>query len=160
LSKNIEMANTYSQIYIQLVFATKFRENLLSESIKDEVEKYICGIFNNKGQKVISIYANPDHIHILFSYKDLKISIPNLVKTVKVETTNFINENRLCQGKFLWQEGYGAFSYSKSQIKNVSDYILNQKIHHQKKSFKEEYTELLTKFEIDYKDEYLFDFFD
>ncbi|MCT3698013.1 transposase [Elizabethkingia anophelis] len=152
------MANTYSQIYIQLVFATKFRENLISESIRDEVEKYICGIFNNKGQKVIAIYANPDHIHILFSYKDLKISIPDLVKTVKIESTNFINENKLCRGKFLWQEGYGAFSYSKSQIKNVSDYILNQKIHHQKKSFKEEYTELLTQFEIDYKDEYLFDF--
>ncbi|MDV2446438.1 transposase [Elizabethkingia anophelis] len=154
------MANTYSQIYIQLVFATKFRENLISESIRDEVEKYICGIFNNKGQKVIAIYANPDHIHILFSYKDLKISIPDLVKTVKIESTNFINENKLCRGKFLWQEGYGAFSYSKSQIKNVSDYILNQKIHHQKKSFKEEYTELLTQFEIDYKDEYLFDFFE
>ncbi|CAI9686197.1 IS200/IS605 family transposase [Elizabethkingia anophelis] len=152
------MANTYSQMYIQLVFATKFRENLISESIRDEVEKYICGIFNNKGQKVIAIYANPDHIHILFSYKDLKISIPDLVKTVKIESTNFINENKLCRGKFLWQEGYGAFSYSKSQIKNVSDYILNQKIHHQKKSFKEEYTELLTQFEIDYKDEYLFDF--
>ncbi|HIC8755900.1 IS200/IS605 family transposase [Elizabethkingia anophelis] len=152
------MANTYSQMYIQLVFATKFRENLISESIRDEVEKYICGIFNNKGQKVIAIYANPDHIHILFSYKDLKISIPDLVKTVKIESTNFINENKLCRGKFLWQEGYGAFSYSKSQIKNVSDYILNQKIHHQKKSFKEEYTELLTQSEIDYKDEYLFDF--
>ncbi|AQX02616.1 IS200/IS605 family transposase [Elizabethkingia anophelis] len=152
------MANTYSQMYIQLVFATKFRENLISESIRDEVEKYICGIFNNKGQKVIAIYANPDHIHILFSYKDLKISIPDLVKTVKIESINFINENKLCRGKFLWQEGYGAFSYSKSQIKNVSDYILNQKIHHQKKSFKEEYTELLTQFEIDYKDEYLFDF--
>ncbi|HFK5583975.1 TPA: IS200/IS605 family transposase [Elizabethkingia anophelis] len=152
------MANTYSQMYIQLVFATKFRENLISESIRDEVEKYICRIFNNKGQKVIAIYANPDHIHILFSYKDLKISIPDLVKTVKIESTNFINENKLCRGKFLWQEGYGAFSYSKSQIKNVSDYILNQKIHHQKKSFKEEYTELLTQFEIDYKDEYLFDF--
>ncbi|MCL1033639.1 IS200/IS605 family transposase [Elizabethkingia anophelis] len=152
------MANTYSQMYIQLVFATKFRENLISESIRDEVEKYICGIFNNKGQKVIAIYANPDHIHILFSYKDLKISIPDLVKTVKIESTNFINENKLCRGKFLWQEGYGAFSYSKSQIKNISDYILNQKIHHQKKSFKEEYTELLTQFEIDYKDEYLFDF--
>ncbi|MCL1689350.1 transposase [Elizabethkingia anophelis] len=154
------MANTYSQMYIQLVFATKFRENLISESIRDEVEKYICGIFNNKGQKVIAIYANPDHIHILFSYKDLKISIPDLVKTVKIESTNFINENKLCRGKFLWQEGYGAFSYSKSQIKNVSDYILNQKIHHQKKSFKEEYTELLTQSEIDYKDEYLFDFFE
>ncbi|MCT3733337.1 IS200/IS605 family transposase [Elizabethkingia anophelis] len=152
------MANTYSQMYIQLVFATKFRENLISESIRDEVEKYICGIFNNKGQKVIAIYANPDHIHILFSYKDLKISIPDLVKTVKIESTNFINENKLCRGKFFWQEGYGAFSYSKSQIKNVSDYILNQKIHHQKKSFKEEYTELLTQSEIDYKDEYLFDF--
>jgi putative transposase len=153
------MANTYSQIYIQLVFATKFRENLISEKIRDEVEKYICGIFSNKGQKVIAIYANPDHIHIFFSYKDLKISIPDLVKTVKVETTNFINDNKLCRGRFLWQEGYGSFSYSKSQVKDVTNYILNQKIHHQKKSFKEEYTELLTKFEIDYKDEYLFDFF-
>ncbi|AQX13850.1 transposase [Elizabethkingia meningoseptica] len=154
------MANTYSQIYIQLVFATKFRESLISELIKDEVEKYICGIFNNKGQKVLAIYANPDHIHIFFSYKDLRISIPDLVKIVKVETTNFINENKLCRKRFLWQEGYGAFSYSKSQVKNVTDYVLNQKVHHQKKSFREEYIDLLNKFEVEYNNEYLFDFFD
>ncbi|HAY3550075.1 IS200/IS605 family transposase [Elizabethkingia meningoseptica] len=154
------MANTYSQIYIQLVFATKFRESLISELIKDQVEKYICGIFNNKGQKVLAIYANPDHIHIFFSYKDLRISILDLVKIVKVETTNFINGNKLCRKRFLWQEGYGAFSYSKSQVKNVTDYVLNQKVHHQKKSFREEYIDLLNKFEVEYNNEYLFDFFD
>lgn len=154
------MANTYSQIYLQIVFATKFRESQISESVRDEVEKYICGIFNNKGQKVLAIYANPDHIHIFFSYKNLKITIPDLMKIVKTESTNFINENRLCLGKFAWQQGYGVFSYSKSQVNEVTNYVLNQKEHHKKKTFRQEYLEFLQKFEIEYKDEYIYEFFD
>ena len=88
------MANTYSQIYIQVIFAVKFRESKISDEMKNEVEKYICGIFNNKKQKVLAIYANADHIHIFFCYRNISISIPDLMKVVKVESTNFINEKK------------------------------------------------------------------
>lgn len=132
----------------------------ISTSVRDEIEKYICGIFNHKNQKVLAIYANPDHIHIFFSYKNLQITIPELVKTIKIESTNFINDKRLCFGQFSWQEGYGAFSYSKSQKDNVVNYILNQEAHHKKKSFREEYLALLNAFEIEFKDEYLFEFYE
>ncbi|WP_245169035.1 IS200/IS605 family transposase [Marnyiella aurantia] len=133
------MPNTYSQIYLQLVFATKGRETRIGATIKDDVEKYICGIFRNKGQKVLAIYANPDHIHILFSYKNLQITVPELVKIIKTESTNFINEKNLICGKFSWQEGYGIFSYSRSQKDSVCNYILNQAQHHQRRNFREEY---------------------
>ncbi len=154
------MANTYSQIYIQVIFAVKLRENMISEVMKGEVEKYICGIFNNKKQKVLAIYANPDHLHIFFCYRNMNISIPDLIKVVKVESTNFINESKFLRSQFAWQEGYGAFSYSKSQKENVINYILKQKEHHQKQSFKDEYIGFLKKFEIDFKNEYIFDFLD
>ena len=154
------MPNTYSQIYIQLVFATKGREITIHPNFREEIEKYICGIFNNKNQKVIAIYANPDHIHIFFSYKNLVISIPELVKIVKVESTKFINDKEFCQRKFSWQEGYGAFSYSKSQAEVVKKYVLSQEEHHKKKSFRTEYLQLLEKFEIEFKPEYLFEFYD
>lgn len=154
------MPNTYSQIYIQLVFATKGREITIHPNFREEIEKYICGIFNNKNQKVIAIYANPDHIHIFFSYKNLVISIPELVNIVKVESTKFINDKEFCQRKFSWQEGYGAFSYSKSQAEVVKKYVLNQEEHHKKKSFRTEYLQLLEKFEIEFRPEYLFEFYD
>ncbi|SFT83215.1 REP element-mobilizing transposase RayT [Chryseobacterium formosense] len=154
------MPNTYTQIYIQLVFATKGRESKITNLIRDEIEKYICGIFNNKGQKVLAIYANPDHIHIFFSYKNLQITISDLVKIVKIESTNFINEKKLTLNHFAWQQGYGAFSYGKSQKEKVVHYILNQETHHKKKSFKQEYIEFLNAFEIEFKDEYLFEFYD
>ncbi len=154
------MPNTYTQIYLQIIFATKGRDIKISSNVRDEIEKYICGIFNNKKQKVLAIYANADHLHIFFSYKNLQITIPELVKTTKIESSNFINDNRLCLGKFNWQEGYGAFSYSKSQKDKVVNYVLNQEEHHKKKSFKEEYLALLKAFEIEFKDEYLFEFYD
>ena len=150
------MPNTYTQIYIQLVFATKGRDNKISSSVRDEIEKYICGILNNKGQKVLAIYANPDHIHIFFSYKNLNITLSDLVKIVKTESTNFINKKKLTFNHFLWQQGYGAFSYAKSQKQQVVNYVLNQETHHNKKSFREEYIEFLNAFEIEFKDEYLF----
>lgn len=159
-SELLIMPNTYSQIYLQLVFATKGRETKMGSAIKDELEKYICGIFRNKGQKVIAIYANPDHIHILFSYKNLRTPIPELVKVVKTESTKFINENNLVVGKFSWQEGYGVFSYSKSQKDAVSNYILNQAEHHRHISFREEYLDFLEKFEIEYDHKYVFEFYD
>lgn len=154
------MPDTYTQIYIQLVFATKGREIKVMENVREEIEKYITGIFRNKEQQLIAIYLNPDHIHIFFSYKNLKMCIPDLVKLVKVESTNFINENKLIVGKFQWQEGYGAFSYAKSQKDAVSKYILNQKEHHRRRNFREEYLELLEKFEMEFKNEYLFQFYD
>jgi putative transposase len=154
------MPNTYSQIYIQLIFATKGRENKIRSEVRDEIEKYITGIFTNKGQKIIAIYLNPDHIHIFFSYENLKIAIPDLVKVVKTETTNFINEKKMVQGKFFWQEGYGAFSHAKSQNDVVTKYILNQEEHHKKRSFREEYLDESNKFEIEFKAEYLFEFYD
>ena len=154
------MPNTYTQIYIQLVFATKGREMKIRPEFRDEIEKYITGIFINKEQKITAIYLNPDHVHVFFSYKNLKIGIPDLVKVVKTEATNFINEKNMVQGKFSWQEGYGAFSYAKSQKDAVTKYILNQEEHHKKRNFKDEYLDLMNKFEIDFKDEYLFEFYD
>ncbi|WP_456264526.1 IS200/IS605 family transposase [Chryseobacterium terrae] len=154
------MPNTYTQIYIQLVFATKGRDSQITNLVREEIEKYICGIFNNKGQKVMAIYANPDHVHIFFSYKNLQITISDLVKVVKTESTNFINEKKLCVNHFTWQQGYGAFSYAKSQKERVVNYILNQETHHEKKSFRDEYVEFLNAFEIEFKDEYLFEFYD
>ena len=154
------MPNTYTQIYIQVVFATKGRDIKIKSEVRDEIEKYICGIFHNKKQKVLAIYANPDHLHIFFSYKNLQITIPELIKTVKIESTNFINEKKLCLGKFSWQEGYGAFSYAKSQKEKVINYVMNQEKHHYKKSFKEEYLEMLSAFGIEFKNEYLFEFYD
>ncbi|SEM94908.1 REP element-mobilizing transposase RayT [Chryseobacterium taichungense] len=128
------MPNTYTQIYIQVVFATKGRSIKIKSEVRVEIEKYICGIFNNKKQKVLAIYANPDHVHVFFSYKNLQITIPELIKTVKIESTNFINEKKLCFGKFYWQEGYGAFSYAKSQKDKVVNYVLNQEKHHSKRA--------------------------
>lgn len=154
------MPNTYTQIYIQVVFATKGRENIIPSEFREEIEKYITGIFTNKGQKIIAIYLNPDHIHIFFSYKNLMIGIPELIKVVKTEATNFINEKKMVKGKFAWQEGYGAFSYAKSQKDAVTKYILKQEEHHKKHSFREEYLDLLKKFEIDFYNKYLFEFYD
>ena len=136
------------------------RDNKIINSVRDEIEKYICGIFNNKGQKVLAIYANPDHVHIFFSYKNLQITISDLVKTVKTESTNFINEKKLCLNHFGWQQGYGAFSYAKSQKEQVVNYILNQELHHKKKTFKDEYIEFLNAFEIEFQEQYLFEFYD
>lgn len=150
------MANTYSQIYIQIVFAVKGRENLIKESFRDELEKYICGTVDNLQQKPLAIYCMPDHLHLLVGLKPT-IAIADLVRDIKTSATKFIKEKRWVQGIFEWQAGYGAFSYSKSQLDNVIQYILNQPNHHKKKSFREEYLDFLQKFEIDYKEEYLFD---
>jgi len=150
------MANTYSQIYIQIVFTVKGRENLIQKKHRDELQKYISGIIDYRGQKLFSIFAMPDHVHILVGMKP-NISISDLVRDIKAGSSKFINDNRWIRGKFNWQNGFGAFSFSKSQIDEVVNYILNQENHHKKKSFKEEYIKLLTKFEVKYKDEYLFD---
>ena len=154
------MPNTYSQIYLQFVFAVKGRENLIKEDFREEVQKYISAIIENKKHKLISIYANPDHIHIFLSLKDLSCSISQLVKEIKVSSTKFINQKKFTHSPFYWQEGYGCFSYSKSQRDAVVNYIKGQKEHHRQKSFKDEYLEFLTKFEVDFDRRYLFEFYD
>ena len=154
------MANTYSQIYLQFIFAVNGRENLIREEIREEIQKYITGIIQNKGQKLLAIYANPDHIHFLVSLKKLDISISQFVKEIKTFSTDFINDRKFVTGKFHWQHGYGCFSYAKSQKDAVVDYILTQKEHHKKESFKIEYEKFLKVFEIEYDEKYLFEFYD
>jgi putative transposase len=153
------MPNTYAQLYIQLVFSVKGRQNLIHENHREELEKYISGIIANLNQKLYAIYCMPDHVHILVSIKpDIRIS--DLVRDIKANSSRFINEKKWIAGKFQWQEGFGAFSYSGSQLKNVVNYILNQPEHHKTKSFREEYLSLLNEFGIEYKTEYLFEFYD
>ena len=126
---------------------------------KDDLFKYITGIIQNNKSKLIAINGMPDHIHIFIGYKPT-IPIPELVKDIKVASSLWINENRLSKNKFAWQEGYGAFSYSQSQINAVVQYIQNQELHHQKKSFREEYHQFLCDFHVEYDDKYLYEFFD
>ena len=150
------MPNTYSQIYIQIVFTVKGRENLIKNTNREELHKLITGIIKNRNQKLLSIFAMPDHVHLLIGIKP-NISISDLVRDIKAGSSKFINDSKWLNGKFNWQEGFGAFSYSKSQIDNVIKYILNQEEHHKKETFKEEYLGFLNKFEIDYDEKYLFE---
>ncbi len=149
------MANTYTQIFIHLIFSVQGRQNLIPEKYREELQKYITGIVQNREQKLLSIYCMPDHSHLLISLNST-ISISELIRDVKAASSKFINQNRWIVGKFNWQEGYGAFSYSRSQIDKVIKYINNQEKHHKKRTFKEEYIDLLKKFQTEYKDEYLF----
>ncbi len=150
------MPNTYTQIYIQIVFAVKGRKNLIAKQNREELHKYITGIVQNREQKMLSIFSMPDHTHLLVGIKP-NIAISDLVRDIKAGSSKFINDNHWINGKFNWQEGFGAFSYSKSQIDNVSKYILNQEEHHKKQTFKEEYLDFLHKFEIEFDEKYLFE---
>lgn len=150
------MANTYTQIYIQIVFAVKGGLNVIPPSHREELQKYISGIIENKSQKLLAIFCMPDHLHLLTAIKP-SIAISDLVRDVKASSSGFINEKKWVPGKFSWQEGFGAFSYSKSQLENVVSYILTQEEHHKKKTFKEEYIDFLNKFEIEYDRKYLFE---
>lgn len=150
------MPGTFSQIYIQYVFAVKGRENLLLNPWREEVFKYIAGIIKGKNHKPIIVNGVTDHVHVFVGLKPA-IPISDLIRDVKNNSSNFINENKFVKGKFEWQEGYGAFSYSHSQLDNVYQYILNQEEHHRKTSFKQEYISFLKKFEIEYEEKYLFD---
>lgn len=151
------MANTYSQLYIQIVFAVKGRQNLISNDWKEELFKYITGIVTNEEQKLNAINGMPDHIHILIGLKPNK-ALSDLVRDIKANSSRFINDRRWINGKFEWQKGFGAFSYSHSQLTNVIHYIQNQEEHHRTKTFKEEYIEFLKLFNVDYTNEYLFDY--
>ena len=136
------MAGTFSQIYIQYVFAVKGRESLLQKAWRDEVFKYIAGIINGKNQKSIIVNGVADHVHVFVGLKP-SMCISDLVRDIKNNSSNFINDQKYLKGKFSWQEGYGAFSYAHSQIENVYQYIMNQEEHHKNKSFKEEYLNFL-----------------
>jgi REP element-mobilizing transposase RayT len=150
------MANTYSQIYIQIVFAVKGRENILHKSWRDEVFKYISAIIAHKGQKAIIVNGVGDHVHVFVGVKPT-IPLSDLVREIKNNSSKFINAKGWIKGKFEWQEGYGAFSYSHSQLDSVYKYILNQESHHEKKTFKEEYHDFLEKFNVDFNDKFLFE---
>ena len=153
------MSDTYTQIHIQVIFAVKGRQSLIPFSFEDELYKYITGIVQNKNQKMLAINGMPDHIHIFIGY-DPKQKIPDLVETIKTDSNHFIKRSGFSKFAFSWQAGYGAFSYSRSQVKVVAEYIMNQEEHHRNKTFREEYLEMLQKFEIEFKEEYLFDFID
>ncbi len=150
------MANTYIQAYLQYVFAVQGRQNLIRQENEEELYKYITGITKNKGQKLLAVGGMPDHVH-LFIGINRSMDIGDFVSAIKSNSSRFINEKKWITGKFHWQEGYGAFSYSKSHIDRVVKYVLNQKKHHGKRSFREEYIELLKKFEVEYDEKYLFD---
>jgi putative transposase len=149
------MANTYTQIHIHAVFTVQNRECLISNSWKDELFKYISGIVLNNKHKLIAINGMPDHIHILFGFRPSQ-SLSDLMQDVKGNSSKWINEKKYLKGRFSWQEGYGAFSYSKNDLPKVVDYINNQTLHHKRKTFSEEYIEILKEFKIDYDDKYVF----
>lgn len=149
------MGNTYTQIHIQSVFTVQNRNCVIRKKWRDELYKYITSIIQSNGHKVLAINGMPDHLHVFFGMRPSQ-SLSGLMKDVKADSSKWINERGFVRGKFSWQEGYGAFSYSKSHVNKVIDYIRNQEEHHHKKTFIEEYTELLKKFEVDYDEQYVF----
>ena len=153
--KTTRRSGTFSQLYVQIVFAVQNRQYLIPAEHRVELHKFIIGIVQKRNHKLISVFCMPDHIHILIGYRPSSL-IPDLVRDIKTGTSNFINNHNWVSGKFAWQEGYAAFSYSRSQLDRVVKYILNQEKHHENKSFKKEYLEFLDKFEVEYDEKYLF----
>ena len=150
------MSNTYTQIYIHIVFAVKGRQNLIPKAHKTELHGYIMGIIKNKKQTVIQINSMPDHIHILVGITpDTPVS--GLVRDIKANSSKFINQKRWVMGRFEWQVGFGAFSYSRSHLDDLVKYIKNQEKHHMRKTFREEYLEILKRFNVNYDERYIFD---
>ena len=153
------MADIFTQIDIQLVFAVKNRQCLIHKSWKEELYRYITGIVQNHSHKMLRINGMPDHIHLFLGYNPNQL-IPTLLNEIKTSSNQFINSKKFTRHKFSWQNGYGAFSYSRSQRDSVIKYIENQEEHHKKKTFREEYIDFLQLFKMEYRDEYLFDFID
>ena len=153
------MANTFSQIYIQTVFAVSNRHSLIKPDFKEGLFKYITGIVRNQGQKLISINGMPDHMHLLIGLRPA-MALADLVREIKSDSTNFINNNKWVRGRFSWQEGYGAFSYGHSQLDTIIRYIQNQEKHHRRRKFRDEYLTLLRKFDIAFEEKYVFEFLD
>ena len=148
------MANTYTQIYLQLVFSPQGHENVISPKHKEELQKYTTGIVQNRKHKLLAINYMPDHVHIFIGYSPSQ-PLPDLLRDIKANSSKFINENNWTNGKFEWQKGYGAFSYSHSAIDAVVKYIMNQEIHHRARSMEEEYIELLQRFNVPYDERYV-----
>ena len=153
------MANTFSQIYLQFVFAVKHRQSLIPKEHKEELHKYFTGLVRNRNAKMLAVHCMPDHTHLFVGFRPT-ILISDFVKEIKVKSNEFINGKNWLRGKFSWQEGYGVFSYSHSHIDRVVKYVLNQEKRHQRKTFRQEYQEFLKKFEITFEEKYLFEFFD
>ena len=149
------MANTYTQIHIQAVFAVQNRKCIIAESWEEDLYKYIAGVLNKHNHKVLAINGMPDHIHILFGFRPTQ-SLSELMQDIKGSSSKWINQNRKVQGKFSWQEGYGAFSYSKWDVEKINNYVRNQKIHHKQKYFSEEYHTLLDDFDVPFDERYIF----
>ncbi len=149
------MANTYTQIHIHTVFAVQNRQSLIADTWETDLYKYINGIVKNNGHKLLQINGMPDHVHLLVGLRPIQ-ALSELMKYVKQDSSKWINQNRFAKGRFSWQAGYGAFSLSRSQVPQVISYIRNQKEHHRKKSFREEYVEFLERSGIEYDTQYIF----
>ena len=149
------MANTYTQIHIQAVFSVQNRDCVIQKTWKDELYKYMIGIISNHGHKVLAINGMPDHVHVFFGMRPTQ-SLSDLMQDLKGDSSKWINQNGFVTGHFSWQEGYGAFSYSKSHVNAVIEYVKNQEEHHRNKTFIEEYHEFLKKFEVDFDNKYIF----
>jgi putative transposase len=153
------MPNTYTQISIMAVFAVKNRENFITKPWRDDLHKYLSGIITNQGSKSLAVGGWKDHVHIFFGLKPT-IALSDFMQIIKSNSSKWINDNKLVRGKFQWQEGYGAFSYAKSQRDQVINYLINQEEHHRQKNFKEEYLSLLKAFEVEYNETFLWEFYD
>jgi len=149
------MANTYTQIHIQAVFSVQNRDCVIQKTWKDELYKYMIGIISNHGHKVLAINGMPDHVHVFFGMRPTQ-SLSDVMQDLKGDSSKWINQKGFVIGRFSWQEGYGAFSYSKSHVNAVIEYVKNQEEHHRNKTFIEEYHEFLKKFEVDFDNKYIF----
>ncbi len=150
------MANTYVKIQVQIVFGVKYRQGLISSSWEDELFKYITGIIEKRGHKLLAINGMPDHIHIFIGYRPTE-GLSDLVREVKKSSTEFIKAKNFVKGRFQWQEGYGAFSYHEDQVKMIANYVMNQKEHHRSVSFREEYLKFLEEYKVEFNPDYLFE---
>ena len=150
---------SFTQLYVQLVFAVKYRQALLHKNIRERVFKYMSGIISEMKHKSIIVNGISNHVHILIGLNP-SLSISDTIHDIKRSSSLFINKEKLCLGKFAWQEGYGAFSYSRSCLDNIYNYILNQEKHHKKKTFREEYIQFLKEYNIEFDERFLFDFLD
>jgi REP element-mobilizing transposase RayT len=149
------MANTYTQIHIHIVFAVKYRDGVIHKSWKNDLYKYIAGIVKANNHKLLCINGMPDHVHMLIGMRPNQ-SLSDLLQDIKGNSSKWVNEQKYLKTKFEWQEGYGAFSYGKSQINDVIAYIENQEEHHRNRTFREEYLAFLEKFEVDFDEKYVF----
>jgi putative transposase len=152
---NLVMPNTYTQIHIQAIFAVKYRDAVIDNAWQERLHQYITAIIQKNTHKMLSVNSMPDHMHLFFGFRPTQ-SLSDLMQIVKGESSEWINKQKFTSSVFRWQAGYGAFSYARSQVKTIADYVQNQQQHHQKKTFLEEYEKFLKAFEVDYDERYIF----